>query len=417
MLEHQVGPAAHDPRAVAAVPRRASPGSAASAASSARRVSAAPMRGTRASSSPVAGFVTANVSPESASTHSPPSHACERRKVGPVQCDRFRTPSGSMAPSCTQRHRTSTRRRARPRAGTEVARGAGAWSARASTCESAVELDEDHACIVGFARWSRRFQRRAIHCCAQAPCDQLEAPRTLVRVSDRRFDLVRARPLATALRARCGSRWTRSARPGCRRGAESDRSRPWRCGGLSRVLIETPSVGATPHPARHGVRPSSSRGRRRRRDRRARPAPPSTASRPSPPRSAPSAASAARFTTGRSCRRRTEKTASPGTNLCQSSAPVARPSPDRGTRLTDSDRSEERHGRRCATPSARLARWCLASRRLFVAPSCKSPAIPYSEPRQSRSSCGVSVRRPSSSAVGRSRDGAQDGLRACRRRG
>ncbi len=46
-------------------------GWAASAASIARRVSAAPQRGSSASSSPVAGFSTSNVSPESASTQSP----------------------------------------------------------------------------------------------------------------------------------------------------------------------------------------------------------------------------------------------------------------------------------------------------------------------------------------------------------
>ena len=46
-------------------------GSARSAANSARRVSAAPMRGTSAIVSPVAGFVTGNVSPEAASTQRP----------------------------------------------------------------------------------------------------------------------------------------------------------------------------------------------------------------------------------------------------------------------------------------------------------------------------------------------------------
>jgi len=48
----------------------------------ARRVSAAPIRGTSATTSPVAGFVTANVAPESASTYSPPTYA--RRSISSV---------------------------------------------------------------------------------------------------------------------------------------------------------------------------------------------------------------------------------------------------------------------------------------------------------------------------------------------
>ena len=47
------------------------PGRARCAASIARRVSAAPIRGTSATVSPVAGLTTANVAPESASTQRP----------------------------------------------------------------------------------------------------------------------------------------------------------------------------------------------------------------------------------------------------------------------------------------------------------------------------------------------------------
>ena len=46
-------------------------GSAAAAASIARRVSEAPMRGTCASTSPLAGSWTGNVAPESALVHAP----------------------------------------------------------------------------------------------------------------------------------------------------------------------------------------------------------------------------------------------------------------------------------------------------------------------------------------------------------
>ena len=56
-------------RSFATIPRH--PGSAAWAASMARRVSLVPMRGTSAMVSPVAGLTTANVSPESASTQAP----------------------------------------------------------------------------------------------------------------------------------------------------------------------------------------------------------------------------------------------------------------------------------------------------------------------------------------------------------
>ena len=70
VLEHQIREAPED--ACALFRRAALPsGSALSAAASARRVSAAPMRGTSAIVSPVAGLVTGNVAPESASTHFP----------------------------------------------------------------------------------------------------------------------------------------------------------------------------------------------------------------------------------------------------------------------------------------------------------------------------------------------------------
>ena len=62
--------------------RRFHAGSARSAAASARRVSAAPMRGTSAIVSPVAGLITGNVSPESASTHLPSTKAWRRSRAG-----------------------------------------------------------------------------------------------------------------------------------------------------------------------------------------------------------------------------------------------------------------------------------------------------------------------------------------------
>jgi hypothetical protein len=55
-------------------------GSTRSAASIARRVSAGPMFGICASPSPVAGFVTEMVSPESASTHAPSIQVCVLRR-------------------------------------------------------------------------------------------------------------------------------------------------------------------------------------------------------------------------------------------------------------------------------------------------------------------------------------------------
>ena len=57
-------------------------GKARSAAAIARRVSAAPIRGTSAITSPVAGFVTGKVSPDSASTHFPSMYACRCRRAG-----------------------------------------------------------------------------------------------------------------------------------------------------------------------------------------------------------------------------------------------------------------------------------------------------------------------------------------------
>ena len=56
VLEHQVGQAAQDRAPAPSPSARATPGSARSAASIARRVSAAPRRGTSAITSPVAGF-------------------------------------------------------------------------------------------------------------------------------------------------------------------------------------------------------------------------------------------------------------------------------------------------------------------------------------------------------------------------
>jgi hypothetical protein len=56
-------------RSLASMERQ--PGSARWAASMARRVSAAPIRGTSAMTAPVAGFVTTNVSRESPSTQAP----------------------------------------------------------------------------------------------------------------------------------------------------------------------------------------------------------------------------------------------------------------------------------------------------------------------------------------------------------
>ena len=57
-------------------------GSARCAASIARRVSAAPSRGTRAIVSPVAGLSTGNVSPESASIQAPSTYAWLRSSSG-----------------------------------------------------------------------------------------------------------------------------------------------------------------------------------------------------------------------------------------------------------------------------------------------------------------------------------------------
>jgi hypothetical protein len=51
-------------------------GQAASAASMARRVSAAPMSGTRARRSPLAGLATSKAAPLSASHQAPPMRAC-----------------------------------------------------------------------------------------------------------------------------------------------------------------------------------------------------------------------------------------------------------------------------------------------------------------------------------------------------
>ena len=57
VLEHQVGPAPQDPRALLGEQRRATRAAPPRPRSSARRVSAAPMRGTSAIVSPVAGIV------------------------------------------------------------------------------------------------------------------------------------------------------------------------------------------------------------------------------------------------------------------------------------------------------------------------------------------------------------------------
>jgi hypothetical protein len=65
-------------RSLASIPRQ--PGSARCAASIARRVSAAPMRGTSATTSPEAGLTTAKVAPESASTHAPSMWAWRRTR-------------------------------------------------------------------------------------------------------------------------------------------------------------------------------------------------------------------------------------------------------------------------------------------------------------------------------------------------
>jgi hypothetical protein len=80
VLEHQ-SPQRRMIRARSAADRLRQPGSARAAASSARRVSAAPTRATRASSSAVAGFVTANVSRESESTQPSSTNACSRRNA------------------------------------------------------------------------------------------------------------------------------------------------------------------------------------------------------------------------------------------------------------------------------------------------------------------------------------------------
>ena len=65
-------------RSLASIPRQ--PGRARCAASMARRVSAAPMRGTSATTSPEAGLSTAKVAPESASTQAPSMYPWRRTR-------------------------------------------------------------------------------------------------------------------------------------------------------------------------------------------------------------------------------------------------------------------------------------------------------------------------------------------------